>query len=77
MIRRNPDAPDIPPYLRPEGVPSWPAEYPKEFQDNMPALAGYTFADGSDHRARGYFAQGSRVDVRFSPARLASPRTYR
>lgn len=41
----NPDAPDIPPYLRPESVPSWPAEYPKEFQDGMPALAGYTFAD--------------------------------
>ncbi|HEY7182765.1 MAG TPA: toxin TcdB middle/N-terminal domain-containing protein [Blastocatellia bacterium] len=61
----NPDAPGVPPYLRPEGVSSWPAEYPGEFQDNMPALAGYTFADGSDHRARGYFAHGSRVTFDF------------
>jgi RHS repeat-associated protein len=61
----NPGAPGIPPYLRPEGVPSWPAEYPKEFQENMPALAGYTFATGSDHRARGYFAESSRVTFDF------------
>jgi RHS repeat-associated protein len=61
----NPDAPDIPPYLRPEGVSSWPTEYPKEFQDDMPALAGYTFADGSDHRARGYFANSTRVAFDF------------
>ncbi len=61
----NPNAPSIPPYLRPEGVTSWPAEYPKEFQDTTPALAGYTFADGSDHRARGYFAHGSRVAFDF------------
>ena len=61
----NPDAPDMPPYLRPEGVTSWPAEYPQEFQDETPALAGYTFADGSDHRARGYFAHASRVAFDF------------
>jgi RHS repeat-associated protein len=61
----NPDAPNIPPYLRPGGVSNWPAEYPKEFQDNTPALAGYTFADGSDHRTRGYFAHGSRVAFDF------------
>lgn len=59
------NAPSIPPYLRPEGVTSWPAEYPKEFQENMPALAGYTFADGSDHRTRGYFAHASRVAFDF------------
>ena len=28
------NAPSMPPYLRPEGVTSWPAEYPKEFQDH-------------------------------------------
>ena len=61
----NPNAPSIPPYLRPEGVTSWPAEYPQEFQDNTPALAGYTFADGSDHRTRGYFAHASRVAFDF------------
>ncbi len=61
----NPNAFAIPPYLRPEGSPSWPAEYPKEFQDNTPALAGYSFADGTDHRTRGYFAQNSRVAFDF------------
>jgi RHS repeat-associated protein len=61
----NPNAPDRPPYLRPEGITNWPAEYPQEFRDNMPALAGYTFADGSDHRARGYFAQSTRVAFDF------------
>ncbi|CAN5788944.1 SpvB/TcaC N-terminal domain-containing protein [soil metagenome] len=61
----NPNALDGPPYLRPEGVTSWPAEYPQEFQDNTPALAGYIFADGSDHRARDYFAHASRVAFDF------------
>jgi RHS repeat-associated protein len=61
----NPNAPILPPYLRPEGVSSWPAEYPKEFQDNTPALAGYIFADGTDHRARGYFANSTRVAFDF------------
>jgi RHS repeat-associated protein len=61
----NPNAPDLPPYLRKESMTSWPAEYPKEFQDKMPTLAGYTFADGSDHRTRGYFAHGSRVAFDF------------
>jgi RHS repeat-associated protein len=59
------DAPSIPPYLRPEGVMTWPMDYPTEFRDNTPALAGYTFADGSDHRARGYFAQTARVEFDF------------
>jgi RHS repeat-associated protein len=57
----NPGTPSIPPYLRPDGVTTWPAEYPQEFQDETPALAGYTFADGSDHRARGYFTAATRV----------------
>jgi RHS repeat-associated protein len=61
----NPNAPDFPPYLRPEGVTSWPPEYPREFQDKTPALAGYIFADSSDHRARGYFAHGSRIEFDF------------
>ncbi len=56
-----PDASDVPPYLRPEGVMSWPAEYPEKFRDGTPALAGYDFADGSDHRERGYFARTSCV----------------
>jgi hypothetical protein len=61
----NPTAPTIPPYLRPEGVTSWTTEYPQEFRDRTQALAGYTFADGSDHRTRGYFAHASRVAFDF------------
>jgi RHS repeat-associated protein len=61
----NPGAPSIPPYLRPDGVTTWPAEYPQEFQDQTTTLAGYTFADGSDHRARGYFIPTTRVRFDF------------
>jgi RHS repeat-associated protein len=58
-------APRIPPYLGPAGVTGMPAEYPQEFRDKTPEVAGYTFADGSDHRARGYFAQATRVAFDF------------
>jgi RHS repeat-associated protein len=58
-------APSVPPYLRLEDLMSWPAEYPQEFQTETPALAGYVFSDGSDHRTRGYFAQASRVAFDF------------
>jgi RHS repeat-associated protein len=61
----HPDTPDRPPYLPPEGVTGWPGDYPNEFQDMMPELAGYVFADGSDQRRRGYFAQSSRVAFDF------------
>jgi RHS repeat-associated protein len=61
----GPDAQDRPPYLRVDGVTSWPETYPKEFQDATPALAGYVFADGSDHRPRGYFALSMRVAFDF------------
>jgi RHS repeat-associated protein len=73
----NPSAPDVPPYLRPEGVTGWPAEYPQAFQVNTSPLAGYTFADGSDHRARGFFTHTSRVAFDFqvpgSPGRRGLP----
>jgi RHS repeat-associated protein len=66
----NPTAFNIPPYLNPGGGTKWTGEYPKGFQDSTPALAGYTFADGSvdpgsDDRARGYFAQTARVAFDF------------
>jgi hypothetical protein len=66
----DPSAPDLPAYLLAEGVTSWPEEYPQEFQANTPPLAGYVFADGSDNRARGYFAQTSRVAFDFHPRDL-------
>jgi RHS repeat-associated protein len=58
-------APQVPLYLKPDGVTSWPTEYPQAFQSQTPSLAGYVFADGSDHRTRGYFAQASRVAFDF------------
>jgi RHS repeat-associated protein len=61
----NPTAPDLPPYLRPEGVTNWPSEYPQEFRSSAQALAGYTFADGADHRAPGYFVNSSRAAFDF------------
>ena len=61
----DPEAPDVPPYLRGDGATRWPADYPQEFRDQTPALAGYMFADGSDHRPRGYFAQATRVAFDF------------
>ena len=58
-------APDVPPYLEVDGVIHSLADYPQEYQDETPALAGYVFADGSDHRPRGYFAQATRIAFDF------------
>ena len=66
----NSSAPQLPSYLKPEGVTSWPAEYPQEFRAETPPLAGYVFADGSDHRTRGYFSQASRVAFDFHDSNL-------
>jgi hypothetical protein len=52
-------APEIPPYLAPNGQPPWTPEYPQEFRTHMaglPPLTGYTFYAGDDAHARGYFA---------------------
>lgn len=50
--------PEIPPYLMPGAPPAWSNEYPQEFRDLLPPLAGYVFHSGgvgSPH-SRGYFA---------------------
>ncbi|MBI3969613.1 MAG: VCBS repeat-containing protein [Chloroflexi bacterium] len=52
------DTAEAPPYLAPGGPPAWTADYPPEFRDLLPPLAGYTFQPGgagSPHAA-GYFA---------------------
>ena len=71
----NPDAPDIPPYLRPEGVTSWPAEYPA-------GVPGPHASAGRLHLRRWLGPPGARLlrpslarRVRFSDAGLAAPRT--
>jgi RHS repeat-associated protein len=55
----------IPRYLRPGATVAWPDEYPQGFRQSLPPLAGYVFADGTDHRARGYFAPGVRAEFDF------------
>lgn len=52
------DPPVLPPYLVPGTPPPWTDEYPQEFHDLLPVLAGYIYhggGDGAPH-ARGYFA---------------------
>jgi RHS repeat-associated protein len=50
--------PEIPPYLVPGNSTSWTADYPQEFQDYMPPLAGYIYQRGGtgSEYAQGYFA---------------------
>jgi RHS repeat-associated protein len=47
----------IPPYLATPGSPTWTADYPQEFRDLTPPLAGYQFSPGDEGRARGWFTQ--------------------
>jgi RHS repeat-associated protein len=51
-----------PVYLSPEGVAAWPAEYPEEFRNLLPHLAGYVhYADGDvPESPGGYFTISER-----------------
>lgn len=64
--------PEMPPYLDPNGAPSWTGEYPQPFRDALPARAGYAYHDGaagSEH-ATGYFIASDQrsYDFQASPA---------
>ena len=54
--------PEVPPYLAPDGPPAWTAEYPPEFRELLPPLAGYVFQPGGpgSPAVRGYFAATER-----------------
>lgn len=54
----------LPPYLDLNGL-VWTDEYPQEFRDITPALAGYTFYEGDIHHPRGFYAQSSRKKYDF------------
>ena len=41
-----PNPPEAPPYLVTSGQPPWTADYPQEFQDVLPELAGYHYHAG-------------------------------
>src|SRR5262249_12921661 len=58
--------PEVPPYLVQSGLPAWTEEYPDEFRDLLPPLAGYMYqpGGGSEYEA-GYFAPTERRDSSF------------
>ncbi len=49
------EPPEVPPYLVPGQPPAWTSDYPQEFRDQLPELAGYTFHAGGAQHERGYF----------------------
>lgn len=48
---------EVPPYLLSGGLPAWTADYPEEFRDRLPTLAGYIYQPGGQgsEYATGYF----------------------
>ncbi len=66
------DPPEEPPYLAPDGIVGWTAEYPQEFRDRLPARAGYSYQAGGagSPYAPGYFAtpKRCRYDFQDNPA---------
>jgi RHS repeat-associated protein len=55
--------PEEPPYLARDGAPPpWTADYPQEFRDKLPELAGYRFHPGGPEPAdeRGFFVETER-----------------
>lgn len=61
-ILLNAHGTEVPPYLAPTGTVAWTNDYPQEFRDLLPALAGYHFHTGGTEPTdpRGYFAQTDR-----------------
>jgi YD repeat-containing protein len=60
--------PERPPYLSVNGIVPANGEYPKEFRDNLPARAGYSYYPGDAVHAEGYFAQSERRQYDFHVA---------
>ena len=54
--------PEMPPYLVPDGPAVWTVDYPQEFRDRLPVLAGYIYHPGGTGSAyaRGYFVAAER-----------------
>lgn len=54
--------PEMPPYLIPNAAPAWTDEYPQEFRDRLPELAGYEFhtGNGQPDSISGYFVTAER-----------------
>jgi RHS repeat-associated protein len=56
------DPAEVPPYLVPGSAPNWSEEYPQEFRDRLPALAGYIYQPGGADSAytTGFYAIAER-----------------
>ncbi len=65
--------PEIPPYLVPGDPPVWPADYPEEFRELMPPLAGYRYepAGTANENVAGYFATTDGDATTTSPVLMA------
>ena len=57
--------PEIPPYFDPNNPPVWSAEYPDEFRNQMPSLAGYVLWPGGGQHQRGYWVTTTRHEYDF------------
>jgi hypothetical protein len=53
---------DLPPYLNPNGPPVWTDEYPAEFRESLPSLAGYVYRHGGEDSpyVTGYYVTADR-----------------
>ena len=53
---------EMPPYFNPIAQPAWTAEYPSEFRNSLPSLAGYVYRPGGAGSSlrTGYFAVAER-----------------
>lgn len=59
------DAPALPPYLDPNRVPDWTPDYPLEFRDRLPAMAGYTFRPEDTGDGGRFYVQAARTQYDF------------
>ena len=61
------DPPEVPPYMALGAHPTWTDEYPQEFRDGLPVLAGYIYHAGGagSEYATGYFATTERRSYDF------------
>ena len=61
------DPPEVPPYLIPGITPPWTPEYPQEFRDSLPPLAGYLYqpGGGDSEYSPGYYVETHRQKYDF------------
>ena len=65
-----------PPYLTPTGLPNWTSDYPSEFRNLLPALAGYTYQPGGvgSPYETGYYRTADQRQYDFQTTSTSKPR---